>query len=145
MNHMDTDTKKDAADRKEIVVILVAEDDLFLRKLLADELKTQGFSVVEADDGEAALKSMHETRPHLLVLDLLMPGIDGFGVLKRIRENKDLEKIPVVILTNLSQQDDLERAKSFGIEEYLVKSDYSLEDLVFHIRAILDKKYLRLG
>lgn len=123
------------------VRILVVEDDKFLRSILSARLMREGFTVEEAVDGSEALKKIEEFQPKLILLDLVMPDIDGFEVLKRMRENDALSKIPVLVLSNLGQDEDIRRAKDLGAKEYLVKAYFTPSEIVARAQKILREVY----
>jgi len=115
--------------------ILVAEDDTFLIETIKLSLEEHGMTVVAAKNGEEAIKAMDKKQPDLLLLDLLMPKVDGYGVLKHIREKS--YRFPTIILSNLSVELDKEKCAKFGAKDYFVKSDMDEDELWPKI-----KKYL---
>jgi DNA-binding response OmpR family regulator len=117
--------------------ILIVEDDKFLRELIAKKLKNEGFDVVEAVDGEEGLKKIKEERPDLVLLDLILPGIDGFEVLARVKEDPNLAQIPVIILSNLGQREEVERGLKLGASDYLIKAHFTPGEIVEKIKNIL--------
>ena len=117
--------------------ILVIEDDKFLRELLERKLREEGFTVSSANNGEEGLNKIQEEKPELVLLDLILPGIDGFEILKKIRENPELSHIPIIVLSNLGQQEDIKRAKSLGAKDYLVKAYFTLGEIVDKIKSYL--------
>lgn len=110
--------------------ILLVEDDKFLSRAYNDGLKEAGFEVVVAFDGEAAIEKIRSEKPDLVLLDLIMPIKNGFEVLGDMAIDDTLKKIPVIILSNLSQESDVERGKALGAVDYLVKADCSLRAVV---------------
>ncbi|OHA07174.1 MAG: hypothetical protein A2934_02220 [Candidatus Sungbacteria bacterium RIFCSPLOWO2_01_FULL_47_10] len=124
--------------------LLVVEDDLFLRNLLIKKLMGEGYGIWEAIDGPSALKTLEEKKPHLIILDLLLPGIDGYEVLSRIKKSTDLSKIPVIVLSNLSSQDDVSRAVELGAADYIIKANFTLEEIVERIKKLLKEKYFEV-
>lgn len=125
-----------------IMKILIVEDDKFLRDLMSQKLSKEGFSVKEAFDGEEGLKLALDDPPDLILLDLILPRIDGFGVLERIKKEQKLSHLPVLILSNLGQKEDVQRAMSMGAQDFLIKSNFTLGEIVEKIKAILNKKYV---
>ncbi len=101
--------------------ILVVDDDPMLTRLVKINLELSGFLVEEAWDGDSALKSLEKKGPDLMVLDLMMPGTDGWEVLRRVRENRELAGLPVVLLTARAQRQDLMRGWEMGADDYVVK------------------------
>ena len=119
-----------------MATILVADDDPLLLKLVEHKLKSRGFAVDCATDGEAALEMAGERRPDLIVLDAMMPGIDGFEVLRRLSANPGTNGIPVIMLTARRLEADIVSALSLGAGDYLVKP-FMPEELVMRIRKLL--------
>jgi len=119
--------------------ILIVEDDEFLRSLTAKRLEKEGYVVAVAVDGESALVTAAQERPDLIFLDLLLPGLDGFEVLGKLKANAELKVVPVVVFSNLGQKEDIERAKQLGANEFLVKANFTLDDVVLKINEILKK------
>ncbi|PJA02465.1 response regulator, partial [bacterium (Candidatus Gribaldobacteria) CG_4_10_14_0_2_um_filter_36_18] len=109
--------------------ILIIEDDKFLRELIVRKLSQENFDVVEAIDGEDGIKKVKETIPDLLLLDLILPGIDGFEVLSKIKEEPATASIPVIILSNLGQREDIERGLKLGAVDYLVKAHFTPNEI----------------
>ena len=117
--------------------VLVAEDDPSLSQILSSRLTRAGVEVVKAKDGEEALRVIRETKPDLVLLDLILPGkYDGFEVLQKMREDPTLDSRSVVIISNLGQESDMERVKQLGAVEYFVKAKTSIDDLVNRIKAL---------
>lgn len=122
--------------------VLVVEDDVFLRQLLTEKLKKEGFEVYEASGGEEALELIKKKLPMLVLLDLVMPGVDGFQVLQETRKDPITQNIPVIVLSNLGESSDIERAKKLGVDDYLIKAHFILEEIVEKISQVLAKRYL---
>jgi DNA-binding response OmpR family regulator len=118
-------------------VILIVEDDKFLRELLVRKLENEGFKIVRAIDGEEALKKIKEELPQLILLDLVLPGIDGFEVLRRIKGDPATSKIPVIILSNLGQREEVEKGIQLGANDYLVKAHFTPEEIVKKVKGVL--------
>jgi len=117
--------------------ILIIEDDKFIKSLIADLLIKENFEVSEAIDGEEGMKKIREEVPDLILLDLLLPGIDGFEVLSRVKEDEVLAKIPVVILSNLGQREDVERGLKMGAVDYLIKAHFTPREIINKIKNAL--------
>lgn len=117
--------------------ILIIEDDKFLRELIAKKLVNEGYEISEAVDGEEGVKKVKEEKPDLVLLDLILPGIDGFEVLSKIKEDPALAQIPVIILSNLGQREDIERGLKLGAVDYLVKAHFTPGEIIEKIRMIL--------
>jgi len=117
--------------------ILLAEDDRFLRKAAETALKRQGFTVLAAVDGEEALRIARTDAPHLILLDLIMPKLQGFEVLRALKADAATAAIPVIILSNLGQDSDVKQAMEAGAAGYFVKANLSLQDLVKRVVEVL--------
>ena len=117
--------------------ILIIEDDKFLRELIAQKLIKEGFEISEAVDGEEGMKKVKEEKPDLVLLDLILPGIDGFEVLSRMREESALASIPVIILSNLGQREDVEKGLRMGAVDYLIKAHFTPGEIIDKIKAAL--------
>lgn len=115
--------------------ILLVEDDPFLYKVLSQRLSDEGFDVTVASDGQTAIDEVASFKPALVLLDLILPKKSGFEVLTEIRKNAASAKTPVVVLSNLGQQEDIDQIEKLGVLEYLVKADYSLSEMVKKIKA----------
>ncbi len=116
--------------------ISVIEDDKFLRELIVQKLSNEGYDIIEAVDGEKGVESVKKEKPDLILLDLILPGIDGFEVLARIKSDPALSEIPVIILSNLGQKEDIERALKMGAVDYLIKAHFTPEEIINKINAI---------
>jgi CheY-like chemotaxis protein len=120
--------------------VMVIEDDRFLSTLVKARLEREGFTIAQAFDGEEALDLLRrETPPSLIILDLIMPKVTGFELLQTISITPGLASIPVVILSNLAQDSDIEKAKQLGAKEYFVKVKVSIDDLVGKIKALVQQ------
>jgi len=119
--------------------ILIIEDDKFLRELITQKLFKEGYEVSEAVDGEEGLKKIKEEKPGLVLLDLILPGIDGFEVLARMREEPTLSSIPVIILSNLGQKEDVEKGLKMGAVDYLIKAHFTPGEIIEKIKAALKR------
>ncbi len=122
--------------------VLVVEDDKFLRDLLVLKLKKEGFKVSEAMDGEEGLKKTKSEKPNIIVLDLIIPVKDGFAVLEEMKKDPEIESIPVIVLSNLGQREDIDRAKALGAKDYMVKAQLTPLEVVERIKAILRESYI---
>ena len=116
--------------------VMIIEDDKFLSSLLKARLEKESFTVLQAFDGEEALNALKTEVPMLVILDLIMPKVNGFEVLQAISTNPQLEKVPVVILSNLAQDSDIQKAHDLGAKEYFIKVKVSIDDLVGRIKML---------
>lgn len=117
--------------------IFFIEDDDFLRSLVITKLTKEGFVVEASSDGKNALAQIDQFKPSLLLLDLMLPAVSGFDILKEIRENMDWKTLKVIIFSNLGDEEDLRRGEELGADEYLIKANFTLDELVEKIRAII--------
>ena len=117
--------------------ILVVEDEQILLRALNVELFSQGFEVLSAKDGETGLRLINEEKPGLVLLDLILPKMHGFEVLKAIKSNEDTKEIPVIILSNLGQDSDIKKGLELGAVGYFVKASTDLSELSKIINKIL--------
>lgn len=123
------------------IKILVVEDDKFLRELITQKLSREGYDVKEAVDGEEGVIKTKEEKPDIILLDLILPGIDGFEVLAKIKEDPEVENIPVVILSNLGQRDDVERGLKLGAVDFLIKAHFTPGEIIEKVEKIMkDRK-----
>lgn len=123
-------------------VIFLVEDEPFLASVLQLKLTKEGFKVIRASDGEEAINMLIDQglKPDLILLDLILPKRNGFEVLETIRQEPILEKIPVIVISNLGQPSDIERGKSLGVIDYYVKAKFSIDELIQKIK----EDYLRI-
>ncbi len=118
--------------------IFIVEDDEFLRSLNAKKLESEGYEVSVAIDGPSAMTAIPEAAPDLIFLDLLLPGgKDGFDVLTAIKADEKTKNIPVVVFSNLGQTEDIEKARALGAVDFLVKANFTLDDVVLKIKEVL--------
>jgi CheY-like chemotaxis protein len=123
--------------RKKSPSILVVEDETVLRGLLMTTLQGEGYRVYEATNGKEGLDASLELHPQLILLDIIMPEMNGIDMLKRLRQDKWGRSATVVLLTNLGDRESIESAKEFEIRDYLVKSDWSLDEISQKIKELL--------
>lgn len=116
--------------------VLVIEDEPALRDIYSTKLRMEGFEVLEAVDGIEGLDSALQHSPAIILLDVVLPIKDGFEVLKDLKMNSKTKEIPVVILSNLGQDEDITRAKSLGALDFLVKADVSINEVVQRVKEI---------
>jgi DNA-binding response OmpR family regulator len=116
--------------------ILIAEDDLALQNALRTKFKVEGFEVDIANNGAEAIKYMQENNYNLILLDLIMPDVDGFEVLTYYSAQK--LTTPVIVLSNLSQEEDIIKAKKFGAKDFLIKSNLQLSQIVAIVKESIE-------
>jgi DNA-binding response OmpR family regulator len=117
--------------------ILVVEDDRFLRRACEASLRQRGFAVLVAVDGEEGLRVAQAEQPDLILLDMLMPRMDGLAMLRSLRDAEATRAIPVLILSNSSRQSDIDELRALGIADYLVKANLSLQELGDRVTRLL--------
>jgi two-component system alkaline phosphatase synthesis response regulator PhoP len=118
--------------------ILVADDSATVRRLVVARLVADGYEVVEAEDGEAALRLARSERPALLVLDKVMPKLDGFEVVRALREDPETAALPIVMLTERTSEEDVLDGLGLGVEEYMPKP-FSPRELSLRVKRTLDR------
>jgi CheY-like chemotaxis protein len=119
--------------------ILVAEDEQAMREIVVEKLQSGGFNVAQAENGAVAIQMIEKEKPDLVLLDLMMPEVDGFGVLEKIRKNPN-EKIaqtPVVILTNLWSKEEIIKTKNLGVQAYIIKAYMTTEEILDKVIEVL--------
>jgi DNA-binding response OmpR family regulator len=120
--------------------VLLADDDRYLRRAAEARLRQQGFTVLTAADGEEALQVALAERPDIILLDLIMPKVQGFEVLRALKQAESTSAIPVIILSNLGQESDRAQCLESGAAAYFVKANLSLQELVRTVQATLDQE-----
>ncbi|MEK7482580.1 MAG: response regulator [Patescibacteria group bacterium] len=121
--------------------ILLVEDDPFLSDIYITKLKEAGFEVDAAGNGEEAVKKITEKMPDLILLDIVLPKFDGWEVLKKIKSEDNLKAIPVVILSNLGQENEVQKGINLGAVKYLIKAHFTPSEVAEEIGKILENKY----
>ena len=119
--------------------VLLVEDDPFLSGMYQTKLKLEGFDVVSALDGEAALVKLQKDHFDIILLDIMMPKLNGFDVLKEIRKDKSktVAKVPVIMLTNLGQKTDIEQGLLLGANDYIVKASFTPAEVISKITKLI--------
>jgi DNA-binding response OmpR family regulator len=120
--------------------ILIVEDDDFFRELIAKRLSSEGYDISEAIDGEQGMEKIKEGNVDLVILDILLPGIDGFEVLSRVKEDSSVSSIPVVILSNLGQKEEVEKGMQLGATDYLIKAQVTSDEIVNKVKSVIGGK-----
>jgi len=117
--------------------ILFIEDESALQKTFGEVLKQEGYEMIPALDGEIGLRLAKSEKPDLILLDLILPRINGFEVLKQLKINEGTKEIPIIILTNLEKAEDIQKALELGAATYLVKANYTLTEVVEKVKKAL--------
>jgi len=117
--------------------LLIVEDDKFLRDLEAQKLSKENLSVIVAMDGEQGVALATKELPDVILLDILLPGIDGFEVLTQVKQIPALAKTSVIMLSNFGQREDIERAQKLGADKFLIKANYTLDEIVDEVKQVV--------
>ena len=117
--------------------ILIIEDEKILLEVLRKKIDQKGYDVSVAEDGEEGLRKMREVRPDLILLDIMMPKKDGFGVLTDMNQDEELAKIPVIVISNSGQPVEIERAKKLGVKEFLIKANFEPDEVIEKMKKVL--------
>jgi len=120
-----------------MVKILVAEDDKLISNSLCEALKTNGYEPTPAYDGEQAVAMAKENKPDLLLLDIMMPKLDGISVLWELKSNPETAKVPVIVLTNIGDVETISKIIEAGAVDYLLKSDQSMDEIIQKVKDVL--------
>jgi len=121
------------------IKVLLAEDDKFLRDICGTKLIKEGFQVAEAIDGQEVVKVLEKEKPNIVLLDIVLPSVNGFEILGQIRgnANPEIAKTPVLMLSNLGQEDDIKKAMELGANDYLIKSNFTTQEITDKIKKTL--------
>jgi DNA-binding response OmpR family regulator len=123
--------------------ILIIEDDRYISKMYQLKLSLDGFDVQVADNGRIGLEKVSEFKPDIILTDILMPELDGFEVIKSVKADEDLKTIPILIMSNLGQEDHIQKGLELGALGYIVKSQYTPSKVVDKIKEILAGKFVQ--
>jgi len=110
--------------------ILIIEDEEIMIDLLQRKLTTEGYEVSVARDGQEGIRAMKEVKPDLILLDIIMPKMGGFEVMEEMNKNKELEKIPVIVISNSGQPVELDRAQKLGARDWLIKTEFDPQEVI---------------
>jgi DNA-binding response OmpR family regulator len=122
---------------KEKVHILLVEDDTFLAGIYQKKFELEGFKISVADNGEKGLMDAKKKKPDIILLDILLPKLDGFSVLEKLKKDPATKMIPVILLTNLGQKDDVQKGLDAGAVDYLIKAHFKPSEIVDKVNEIL--------
>jgi DNA-binding response OmpR family regulator len=117
--------------------ILLVEDDVFLAGIYQKKFEMEGFKISVADNGEKGLLDAKKKKPSIVLLDILLPKLDGFTVLQKLKSDPSTKNIPVVLLTNLGQKDDVDKGLEAGATDYLIKAHFKPSEIVDKVKEIL--------
>ena len=117
--------------------VLVAEDNKYLRRAYIAKLPKEGFEIEIVEDGKAVMEKVKSFKPDLIILDIIMPQRNGLDILKELKETPVLNKIPVIITSSLDKSEDVKKGLEIGADDYLVKTEVSMDDIVAKIRGLL--------
>jgi len=120
--------------------ILIVEDEEFLVRALKDNLESEGCTVDTAMNGDEAMERVKKSRPNLILLDLLMPKKDGFYVLDEVKKNSEWKLIPIIVLSNLGGDAEIKKALEMGADDYFVKSQHPIEEVIEKVKEYLEGK-----
>lgn len=129
-------TKKNSPETNSSSILLI-EDDTFLAGMYVTKLTMEGFQAELATDGKMGLEKAKKSKPDLILLDILMPKMNGFEVLEQLKKDQNLKKIPVILLTNLGQKTDVLKGLELGAEDYLIKAHFMPSEVVEKIKKVL--------
>jgi DNA-binding response OmpR family regulator len=119
--------------------VFLVEDDSFVSDIYSMKLNEEGFNVVLARNGMEALKKLEELVPDIILLDIIMPYVSGLEVLQKIKSKENLKKIPVILLTNVSEKEKIEEALGIGANDYLIKSHFTPSEVLAKINSFIKK------
>lgn len=121
--------------------IILVEDEQLLREICSKKLQKMGFEVKTAIDGAEALREIKNWKPDLVLLDIMLPTMDGFEILKQLRADADpiSAKVPVIMLSNLGQDSDVKRAMQSGANAYMIKAEFTTDEITMKVKEVLDK------
>lgn len=123
-------------DKKKIMIV---EDDVFIRDIYQVKFSQEGFEVITAEDGIKALEMLKEVTPDIIMLDIIMPYMNGVEVLKKIKSDEKFKNIPVVMLTNISEKEKVDEGMDLGIVDYIIKSHFTPSEVLAKINSLLNK------
>ncbi|XOU94487.1 MAG: response regulator transcription factor [Candidatus Kerfeldbacteria bacterium] len=134
------DKQTTSKDEKFNSKILLVEDDKMLADMYITKFSKEGMKIMRAEDGAEGLSMAKEHKPDLILLDIIMPKLDGFAVLRELRKNKDTENVHVLLLTNLGQSEDVEKGRELGADDYFIKANHTPAEIVEKVKYMLTNK-----
>jgi CheY-like chemotaxis protein len=129
-----TSPKKSSISGKKILWV---EDDKLLSTILSKKIETTGYTLLKANNGKEALKILESETPDIIMLDILLPEVSGFDILQQVKMNDKMRKIPVIMLSNMSKQSDIDKAKVLGANKFIVKAAASLDEIIHEIGLLI--------
>lgn len=117
--------------------VLIVEDDVFLSQIYSKKFDMEGFKVSTADNGEKGFTEAQKKKPDIILLDVLLPKMDGFAVLAKLKASSDTKSIPVILLTNLGQKEDVDKGVEAGAVDYLIKAHFKPSEVVSKVKSVL--------
>ena len=127
-------------DQNKKTKVLIIEDDSYISDMYRIKFESENFETIVANNGIEGIKFLEKVVPDIILLDVVMPKVDGFSVLKEIKKNPKLNKIPVVLLTNLSQKENVERGFELGASSYIIKAHFTPSEVVEKIKEVLKQE-----
>lgn len=122
---------------KNKIHVLLVEDDAFLSGIYQKKFEMEGFKVSVSDNGEKAVADARKKKPDIILLDILLPKLDGFAVLNKLKADREIKDIPVILLTNLGQKEDVQKGLDLGAADYLIKAHFKPSEVVDKARKVL--------
>ncbi|MBU0596568.1 response regulator [Patescibacteria group bacterium] len=126
-------------DNKKTINVLLVEDDTFLANIYKTKFEMEGFKISVSENGESGLADAKKKMPDVILLDILLPKMDGFTVLENLKKDNTTKSIPVILLTNLGQKDDVEKGLKLGAVDYLIKAHFKPSETVEKVRKAFEK------
>lgn len=114
--------------------VLIVEDEQLIGDLLQKKLREEGYYVCMARDGEEGLRQIRDERPHLILLDIVLPRLNGFEVLAELKKDEELKRIPVIVISNSGQPIEIEKAKEAGVRDWLIKTEFDPQEVLEKVR-----------
>ena len=135
-----TDDKRPKQENKFKSKILLVEDDKMLADMYVTKFSKEGIQIMKAEDGAKGLEIARKEKPDLILLDIIMPKLDGFAVLKELKKDPSMGNTHILLLTNLGQSEDVEKGKELGADDYFIKANHTPAEIVEKVKYLLTKK-----
>lgn len=124
---------------KEKHTVLLVEDDEMLHSMYIQKFTREGYEVLSGYNGAEGVQLAEEYKPDVILLDIIMPKMDGFAALKKLKKNAEIAEIPVILLTNLGQEEDIRKGKELGATDYFIKANHTPQEVVDKVKEVLSK------